>query len=256
MTLSRLFDPTLAPLVTLVGALYFLRRRGLKDTPSRRAWNLAFAATIALWLFAMPIFAIGLTSVIEARPVNPATVVSSAQRDTTAIVVLGSSLRPAVADTPPRERLDPAGLARGLGAARIWKLTRTRWVIASGIAPGPEPRAGGEAMAELLVSEGVPPERVLQETASRNTRQNALFSVSLGRRHGVTRWVVVTSALHLPRALREFRRAGVTPVGVPVDSLGGAFFAPGDIVSYITPSSWALGVTSQCLHELFGRYRP
>lgn len=257
MLLSRLFDTTLLALVALAASLGALRKRAWIDGRGRAAWWCAAVVTALLWLSATPFVALSLVDAIEARPVaSVSNLVSRAERDHAAVVVLGSSLRPPVEGVPPRERLDAAGLARALGAARVWRETHARWVIASGIAPGPSPGAVGEAMTDLLASQGVPRSSVLRETASRTTRENARYSVALGRSLGVTRWVVVTSALHLPRALKEFRDAGVEPVGAPVDAQGGSFFAPGDAWSYLLPTSWAVGATERCVHELLGRYRP
>ncbi|MBK6535164.1 MAG: YdcF family protein [Deltaproteobacteria bacterium] len=47
---------------------------------------------------------------------------------------------------------------------------------------------------------------------------------------GVTRFVVVTSAVHMRRSLREFRRAGVEPIGAPVEYLGAPFGGLADLV--------------------------
>ena len=254
--IARLLDTTLLALVALAFAVGALRRRACVDRRGRAAWWGALGATVFLWLSATPFVAISLVDAIEAKPVAVNTLVARGEREPAAVVVLGSSLRPPVEGVPPRERLDATGLARAMGAARVWRETHARWVIASGVAPGPSPGAVGEAMTDLLVSQGVPRSSVLRETASRTTRENARYSVALGRSLGVTRWVVVTSALHLPRALREFRAAGVEPVGAPVDAQGGSFFAPGGAWHYLLPASWAVGTTERCAHELLGRFRP
>ena len=64
---------------------------------------------------------------------------------------------------------------------------------------------------------GLAPDRVLLEGRSRNTQENAQFAKELvGPRPG-ERWLLVTSAAHMPRAVGCFRAAGFEVVAYPVD---------------------------------------
>jgi uncharacterized SAM-binding protein YcdF (DUF218 family) len=56
-----------------------------------------------------------------------------------------------------------------------------------------------------LVLAGVPPDAIAQEPRSRNTKENAEFSVQWMRDHSITSAVVVTSWYHSRRALACFR---------------------------------------------------
>lgn len=64
---------------------------------------------------------------------------------------------------------------------------------------------------------GFDPGRVLFETESRNTWENALYSRDLAKPAAGEVWVLVTSALHMPRSVGIFRRAGWPVVPYPVD---------------------------------------
>ncbi|MDQ0510639.1 YdcF family protein [Ancylobacter amanitiformis] len=64
---------------------------------------------------------------------------------------------------------------------------------------------------------GVDPARVAFETRSRNTAENARFSRALAEPKPGERWLLVTSALHMPRAMGCFRAAGFPVVAYPVD---------------------------------------
>ncbi len=64
---------------------------------------------------------------------------------------------------------------------------------------------------------GVPPERITYENRSRNTHENATFSAALVKPKPGERWLLVTSAWHMPRAVGCFRRAGFTVAAYPVD---------------------------------------
>jgi uncharacterized SAM-binding protein YcdF (DUF218 family) len=72
---------------------------------------------------------------------------------------------------------------------------------------------------EGLLEAGVPADRILVETRSSSTRENALFSAPILRAHGFRRIVVVTSWQHSARALRTFRRfvPDVRAVVVPTE---------------------------------------
>ena len=68
----------------------------------------------------------------------------------------------------------------------------------------------------FLADMGVDPESVAFETRSRNTYENGVYSAEmLADRPG--RYLLVTSAMHMPRALGVFRQAGVDVIPHPVD---------------------------------------
>ena len=62
-------------------------------------------------------------------------------------------------------------------------------------------------MAALLTELGVHPARLLLEEQSRNTAGNAEFSLALAKPKPGERWLLVTSASHMPRAMAAFARA-------------------------------------------------
>jgi uncharacterized SAM-binding protein YcdF (DUF218 family) len=68
----------------------------------------------------------------------------------------------------------------------------------------------------LLDSLGVPRNRVLLESRSRNTAENAAFTKELVKPKPTERWLLVTSARHMPRAVGCFRRVGFPIEAFPV----------------------------------------
>ena len=80
---------------------------------------------------------------------------------------------------------------------------------------------GGTSEADVVsrhaAALGVPSGRLILETGSRNTRENAAFSADLVRPKPGERWLLVTSAWHMPRAVGCFRQAGFTVDAFPVD---------------------------------------
>jgi uncharacterized SAM-binding protein YcdF (DUF218 family) len=72
----------------------------------------------------------------------------------------------------------------------------------------------------LFAALGLPPERIVFERKSRNTWENAVFSQSLVHPQPGERWLLVTSAWHMPRAVGCFRRIGWNVTPYPVDHVG------------------------------------
>jgi uncharacterized SAM-binding protein YcdF (DUF218 family) len=68
----------------------------------------------------------------------------------------------------------------------------------------------------LMASLGVAPERVTIEDKSRNTDENARFTAAIVHPQPSERWLVVTSAFHMPRAMGVFEKAGFNAVAYPV----------------------------------------
>lgn len=69
----------------------------------------------------------------------------------------------------------------------------------------------------LLESFGIARERITAEDQSRNTAENAEFSRRLAQPKSGERWLLVTSAYHMPRAVGVFRRVGFAVEAHPVD---------------------------------------
>jgi uncharacterized SAM-binding protein YcdF (DUF218 family) len=80
-------------------------------------------------------------------------------------------------------------------------------------------RGGSEAeyAGALIESFGVPNGRLTVEGRSRNTVENAIYSKALAAPQLGERWLLVTSAYHMPRAMGAFRKAGFEVEAYPVD---------------------------------------
>lgn len=66
---------------------------------------------------------------------------------------------------------------------------------------------------------GLPKDRVILERASRNTMENASFTKAIANPKPSDRWLLVTSAFHMPRSVGLFRNAGFSVEAYPVDWL-------------------------------------
>jgi len=79
--------------------------------------------------------------------------------------------------------------------------------------------SGSEAdlVEQHLTTLGVDPNRIQFERASRNTYENAVMTKVLVQPAPGEHWLLVTSALHMPRAMGLFRAAGFELEAYPVD---------------------------------------
>lgn len=74
-----------------------------------------------------------------------------------------------------------------------------------------------DAIGRYLIDSGVEPGRIVLEHRSRTTYENALYLRELLHPQSGDRYVLVTSAFHMPRSVGTFRKAGFTVVPYPVD---------------------------------------
>lgn len=77
--------------------------------------------------------------------------------------------------------------------------------------------AEAELARRMLAEAGLDPARLELEDRSRNTFQNALMTKSMIGPKANERWLLVTSAYHMPRAVGCFRRVGFPVIAYPVD---------------------------------------
>jgi len=166
------------------------------------------------------------------------------------IVVLGGAISPdismargVVALNASAERLTvTVELARRYPNARI---------IFTGGTASLDSRAPLEAPLAVKEFEalGVAHERITAEEQSRNTIENAVFSRLLADPKPGERWVLVTSASHMPRAIAAFRAAGFPVEAYPVNwhTRG-----RGDAAELFTSFVGGLAMTDYAVHEWFG----
>ena len=111
----------------------------------------------------------------------------------------------------------------------------------------------GEAdfIVEELIKSGIPPKDILKENKSRDTYENATFSKHIiDSLHLKGPFVLISSAFHLPRAMKVFKKVGLLVVPYPC-----AFVASNKLYSwqdYIMPSLNVLLEWDGTIKELIG----
>jgi uncharacterized SAM-binding protein YcdF (DUF218 family) len=96
---------------------------------------------------------------------------------------------------------------------------------------------------------GVAPNRIILETRSRNTAENAAFTKQLLAPKPDERWLLITSAMHMPRAIGVFRKAGLPVEAYPVDY---RTTGPRDMLSISEAMMGGIPMTDAAVHEWLG----
>jgi uncharacterized SAM-binding protein YcdF (DUF218 family) len=157
------------------------------------------------------------------------------------VVVLGSGYSP-----DPRVDLDSAlsedAMVRLVEGVQIClKLTGCKLILSGG------PPAAAQTMSKVALSLGVKPQDIILEEHSRDTEQEAQFIKPIV---GVTPFLLVTSASHMPRALALFGKLGMKPTAAPTDYLAkqSDVAAPDEIY----PSTYGLHESERAVYEYLG----
>ncbi|AHE97867.1 ElyC/SanA/YdcF family protein [Thioalkalivibrio paradoxus] len=167
--------------------------------------------------------------------------------DVTAVVVLGAGWEPDF-DAPASIRLSTSSSVRLMEGLRLLEaLPEAKLVVSGGSRRADEaPVAQGYAAAAQAL--GVPAERIVVLDTPTDTAQEA-YAVRelLGTE---ARFLLVTSASHMPRSVRHFERVGLAPIASPTHYLTGRD-GPHRL-GYWVPSSDALRKTERAVYEYLG----
>jgi uncharacterized SAM-binding protein YcdF (DUF218 family) len=177
-------------------ALAFARRR--------LALVLSITGFVGLWIGSMPLAADALGAMLESRY---SALTADATPSADAIVLLGGAL--ATAQPPQRPTfILGASSTRIVHAAALFRAGKAKWiVIAAGNRPDhPGDEIEADAIAQFLGQLGVPDSAIRREKESRTTRENAANVRPILEQLGARRVLLVTSALHMPRALKTFEK--------------------------------------------------
>ena len=239
--LALLLQPLVAALVLgAVGGVLRVRWR-------RTAWFCWGLAVVVLVVPALPIVAEALQGHLE-RQYPPAAVEAAPTAD--AIVVLGGGVGAAI---PPRVYPDLYDAAdRVVHAARLYHAGKAPRIIVSGgfLRWREQARPEAEGMMELLIALGMPSEAIVAEPNSQTTYENARNTAALLDANGWDDVLLVTSAMHMRRALATFRAAGVDAHPVATDY--GVVDSGEALLFRLVPSADALAASTRAIKEYAG----
>jgi uncharacterized SAM-binding protein YcdF (DUF218 family) len=166
------------------------------------------------------------------------------------IIVLGGGVDPVLSAAHGNPVLDSAGARIVVAAALARQYPRARVVYAGGNADLLQQEAKeADVAAAIFESLGIARERLQIERQSRNTEENVRFSKALADPKPGERWLLVTSAFHMPRSIGIFRKAGflVWPYSVDWKTLGWP-----DLLKIQGNFLTGLSLTNLAVHEWIG----
>jgi len=228
----------------LVFALFFVAAAGVLRMRGRKRatlWLIVVAGTVA-YLGSIATVGDALLGALErqfpALPENPVPQVDY-------IVVLGSGYEPRHG-IPVTAALDPDGLARVVEGVRLMKrIGAARLVLSGGAPQGRLPSAIG--YRQLALQLGVPQSSLLVLDKPLDTHQEANEIAAL---LGGKPFVLVTSAYHMPRAMRLMQQVKAHPIAAPTGHRVNGTACWG--WRRLLPTSDGLRKTEQALHEYLG----
>jgi uncharacterized SAM-binding protein YcdF (DUF218 family) len=134
------------------------------------------------------------------------------------IVVLGGSIDPdlSIAHGVPVVRAAADRILAAATLARRYPKARLIFTGGSANLISNEAKEADYAV-QLFERLGISRNRLEIERRARNTRENAEFSLALATPKSGERWLLVTSAYHMPRSVGVFRKAGFAVEPYPVD---------------------------------------
>lgn len=213
-------------------------------------WNRAGRIVTTIMAVVVLVFAITPIAAFIARPLEDRFPQPDLAVAPTGIIVLGGAMDEGVSRArkmpvlnDAAERLtEPVALMRRFPNARL---------IFSGGSGRLTPAAWTESDVARMFwrSLGVPDERMAFEDKSRDTWENAVFTKQLAQPKAGERWLLVTSAMHMPRSVGIFRKIGFDVVPYPVDYQTGG--VPGDFVGMRKPTD-ATRILQGATHEWIG----
>ncbi len=216
---------------------------------------LLIVALSLLWLGGNRWIALSLVRSLEWRYQPPETL---PQVDV--IVVLGGGTEPA---EEPRQGVELNGAGdRLLAAYRLYKDGVAPILLLSGgdIAFMDSSAASpAEDMQQVLMELGVPQDSIWLDATSQNTYENAVNCAAILRENQAETVLLVTSAMHMPRAVEVFQKQGIEVIPYPVDYTvteenwrqlwHGDFLS---VVLNIFPNAGNLSLTTSVIKEAIG----
>ena len=176
--------------------------------------RLATGAALALAICGLSPLGLLLLAPLESRFAPPKTAAFAAA----GIIALGGGVDEALTLARDQVSLTEAGARMTEAAALARRFPQARLVFSGGSAA-----LRGSAVTEsdaarrLWTELGIAPERMSFEDRSRNTAENAAFTLALVQPKPGEVWLLVTSAYHMPRSVGIFRKVGFDVTPWPVD---------------------------------------
>lgn len=254
LSLKPIFSALILPPVPFLLLLLVAVRLGL-SAHRRSAGVLALSAAIGMWLCCCTGTAVWLQNAIVRPPAavapdSVADLANAAPKGQTAIIVLGAGLELDAPEygQPTLTRQATVRLQYGL-----WLARRTGLPIgfSGGVGWAQHSNVSEAEVAARLAREDWHQSLRWQETRSRDTRENARWTVRLLEGTGIRHIVLVTHGYHMNRALRAFRDAAGESIRVTPAPMGFIYSQERPVMNWL-PTPFGYTAVYDLLHEIVG----
>lgn len=217
-----------------------------KNKYKRTGWYLILVATLILFTLSLKPVSNLLVYSLESRYNAPSLETLSGLD---IIVILGGGVS---CSNERRQYPEASGVtySRLFNGVNAFKQSKAKIMVLSGNGSNKIGETNAEVMKDLATRLGIPENKILIDTKSRNTMEHAiemakLFAPAQNKRIGV-----VTSALHMMRAEKCFKKVfGSSIIPIPANY---TFTSFGCNVEDFIPSVEAFSTSNQALHEWVG----
>ncbi len=202
---SFLLTPGIFVLAILMAGSYFLSKRHWK------AGIINILIGAIMWMVSITPVSDLLISQLEKnfiQPIDP---------EGDVIILLGGGVLREMND-PEKGIPNPDGdmYGRILAAARLHKMLHLPIIVSGGwLRNSSIPIA--EIARQILIEMGIPSDSIIMDRTSRDTYENARNTVSICRRLGYSKPILVTSAFHMKRAVMSFKSFNMDVIPYPTN---------------------------------------
>lgn len=141
-------------------------------------------------------------------------------------------------------QLVPTALTRLSEGIRIYRQLDNAKIIVSGYAGDDEKTPHALISKEVAISLGVKEENILTQELAKDTKEEAIFVKEVV---GDKKFILVTSAYHMPRAMKIFENESLNPIPAPTD-----FHSKDNGKYIIKPKAENVMMTEVAMHEYLG----
>jgi len=165
------------------------------------------------------------------------------------IVLLGGGIYDKVPDLTGSGAPSEEMMTRMVTALRLQRQLNVPILVSGGVVYAGR-SAEAPVVRRFLLDLGVPEGLILVEDKSRDTAENARFSRMILQQHSFRQPLLVTSAFHMRRSAKAFRREGIPVTPVPANFMT----SPERTIVWadLLPSSGAMHGSATALREFLG----
>jgi uncharacterized SAM-binding protein YcdF (DUF218 family) len=204
LTLS---DPGVVVLLLLVIGTFLLWLR-----PIAGKWLLAVTVVSCVIISTLPVGGLMIAALEDRFPV-----VTSVSGPVEGIIVLGGSVDQYLSQSRKQIVLNNGAERLTSFVALARQFPKAKLVFTGGSGRLDQTYKEADTARDFFTSIGLPESRGIYEDQSRNTFENGVFTHRLLKPKKSERWILITSARHMPRSMGVFRQLGWNLIPYPVD---------------------------------------